>query len=216
MPPQVLEEIQTQVLELLPQVLEVEQTQEVAGSGVGGLWIKSRVERSVFSYVSARHFQVIYSQWVFPKQVFPRQVYAPGSEEATCFFGGNVSPSENLSQAKAIFADQSDSPLGPHGSPFKIIHRVSTLKPGGGKKTNKMRLFFGFLINVEGFHQPLPDHMVQCIVLSGTQTNFTVDEEQLGKASIVSESKSDSNRSSFYTVPDRMGGGACVTNVAHV
>ncbi|GFT00510.1 hypothetical protein NPIL_48301 [Nephila pilipes] len=49
--------------------------------------------------------------------------------------------------------------------PFKIVHQRFLLKPGGGRKRNKNAIVFGFLIGDEGFHQPLPDHMVQCIGL---------------------------------------------------
>ncbi|GFS78556.1 hypothetical protein NPIL_588371 [Nephila pilipes] len=73
-----------------------------------------------------------------------------------------------------------------------------------------MRLFLGSWYVMKAFTNPCRTTWSNASVLSGTQTGRTVDEGAAGKASIVSESERATeekapNRSSFYTVPDRMG-----------
>ncbi|GFU25550.1 hypothetical protein NPIL_605431 [Nephila pilipes] len=63
---------------------------------------------------------------------------------------------------------------------------------------------------MKAFTNPCQTTWSNASVLSGTQTGRTGDEGAAGKASIVSESERATdekapNRSSFYTVPDRMG-----------
>ncbi|GFT08967.1 hypothetical protein NPIL_110401 [Nephila pilipes] len=49
--------------------------------------------------------------------------------------------------------------------PFEIVHQRFLLKLGGGRKRDKNTIVFWLLVRNEGFHQPLRDHMVQCIGL---------------------------------------------------